>query len=772
MKEIKIKGAKIHNLKNIDITIPKNKLIVATGVSGSGKSSLVFDIIFEQGRKQYLQSLGILSSVDGTDPFDQIEGLGPTIAVQQNTIRQSNPRSTIGTRTRILNMLSLVYGADGHSKEKNYENLNPSFFSYNSSSGMCLKCSGRGAYFEINRSALVPNDTITLEAVFKSAQITPGYMRVLERRFSTYFQVPFVSLPEEIKTEAIYGRYENKKVSFSLTKAFENRQRKGEDIDDMYRLATCSECHGYRVGEEARNVFIEDKHIGELCTMNITELQSFLETCRLRNNFSQFSRNLITDIISRLKNLQHAQLGYLNLYREMSSLSGGELQRLFLNGHLDSKMDSIIYVLDEPTAGLHISEKDNILDSIQQLKAIGNTVIVVEHDSNTITRAEHIIDMGPLAGSQGGEIIYQGELNGLLQYEQSITGKYISGALKMPKRTQNKDIEKQPQLIIHHAKTNNLKDITVAFPLGALVGIAGKSGSGKSSLLSDTLLPLLKNHFKYQNPLPAQNNKLSINQLEGANKLSGYAEISQAPIGKNSSSNPASYIGIWDKIRTLYANLEEAVDKDFMAGHFSFNSKGACSLCGGSGYEKIWLGQQLSINKICPTCHGKRFNEETLKIVYKQKNIHDVLELSVSKAIDFFEDQSSITAPLKILDQMGMGYIKLGQPTPTLSGGESQRIKLAKEIGKKRKGNTLYILDEPTTGLSQYDTAKLITLLNTLVEKGNSIIVIEHDLDVLRVCDYLIELGPAGGSEGGYLIACGTPKELKDHASSITGRYL
>jgi excinuclease ABC A subunit len=782
MKEIRIKGACIHNLKNIDISIPKNKLIVATGVSGSGKSSLVFDIIFEEGRKQYLQSLGMLSTIEDTNKFDSIEGIGPTIAVHQNTIRQSNPRSTVGTRTGILHMLTLLYSGEGQAQDEvinGDEHLNPSFFSYNSASGMCVQCSGRGAYFEIDMEKLVMDNHITLEAVFIKSKVTPGYMNVLKRRFKDYFYMPFTSLPEDVKNEAIYGRYENGKSSYSLIKAYESRYRKGEALNDIYAMQTCPECHGYRIGDEGRNVHINGKHIGELCFMPILELHSFLKETIETQKYTQFGKNLARDILIKLEHLIKAKLGYLTLYREIASLSGGELQRLFLNAHLDTKMDSLIYVLDEPTAGLKKKKKEDIIASIRQLKDIGNTVIVVEHDKSTIQKAEHIIDIGPMAGHLGGQIIYQGHLEGLLKSEESITGNYLSGKKNMPTRSHNINLDEMPSLVIQHAKTNNLKDITVTLPLHAIVGIAGKSGSGKSSLISDTLLPLLRTHFKYsykEDLIEDYSDETVIKTiadgLEGVEFISGYAEISQAPIGRNNNSNPASYIGIWDKIRALYAKQPEAISQGFEDGHFSFNSKGACSACGGSGYEKIWLGGQLSINKTCIMCHGKRFSQDALTIQYKEKTIYDVLEMSIDQATTFFDSQPSISNPLKILQQIGMGYIKLGQPTPTLSGGESQRIKLAKEIGKKRKGNILYILDEPTTGLSQYDIAKLIELLDQLVEKGNSVIVIEHDIDVLKVCDYIIELGPVGGTQGGYVIAKGTPEIIKKNTNSITGRYL
>lgn len=403
--------------------------------------------------------------------------------------------------------------------------------------------------------------------------------------------------------------------------------------------------------------------------------------------------------------------------------------------------------------------------------------------------AEHIIDIGPKAGVEGGQLVYQGDLEGLLQSDKSLTGQYLSGKYPMPNRTSNKNIthtDKIPCITIQNANTNNLKNVTVSLPLGAMVGISGKSGSGKSSLISDTLLPLLRSQFNnhtINNQINSSESEIGeeddyavvetiADRLIGTKHISGYSEISQSPIGKNMNSTPASYIGIWDKIRTLFAGQPESLEQGFTAGHFSFNSKGACPKCSGSGYEKVWLGNNLSIDHICSECQGKRFNDESLSIKYKNKNIHDILNMSVSESVHFFKDIPNIVSHLNVLEQIGMGYIKLGQPTPTLSGGESQRIKLAKEIGKKRNGNILYVLDEPTTGLSLYDTSKLIQLLDELVENGNSVIVVEHDIDVLNVCDWIVELGPEGGDKGGYIIAEGSPKTLKENPKSITGRYL
>lgn len=807
MKSINIKNARLHNLKGIDISIPKNKLVVATGVSGSGKSSLVFDIIFEEGRRQYLQSLGVLAKIDEEEKFDSITGISPAIAVQQNIIRQSNPRSTVGSRTGILNLLALLYAGDGRIScsacgspveddltcggcGNTEERLFAGYFSYISPNGMCMKCSGRGAYFEINMEKLAPHSHTTLEQVIDNVRPTPGYANLLKRKFAEHLDTPFSKLTDDLTIEILYGHHVNSnyaKQSACITRILEGHLRKfGKDPNGIYTMSRCSECHGFRVGEEARRVYLTGRHIGELAMMTVAETHSFLENILKQNKLSGSGKRLLKEILGKTENLMKARLGHLSLYREMPTLSGGEIQRLFLNSHLDSKMDSLIYILDEPTIGLHESDKNDLMKSITALKELGNTVIVVEHDRTTIEMAEHIIDMGPKAGINGGQVIYQGGLAGLLKCETSVTGRYLSGEAALPLRTGIMNVtDNTPCLRISHVRTNNLKDVTVSFPLGGIVGIAGVSGSGKTSLISDTLVPLLKGFFKEGWDVNGTGNgeneedttfaeiiEAEAERLDGVEHISGYVEVSQAPIGRNMNSNPVTYLGIWDKIRRLFSEQPEARQQNFTAGHFSFNSKGACSACGGSGREKIWLGGNSFLHNTCTRCHGKKYDDRVLSVRYKGKSIFEILEMSVTEAVTFFEDSPGVISTLKVMERIGMGYIELGQPTPTLSGGEAQRIKLAREIGKRRKGHILYVLDEPTAGLSLYDTAKLIRLLDELAAKGNSVIVIEHDTDVLSWCDWIIEMGPGGGAAGGRVIAEGTPGTLNENPESITGRYL
>lgn len=760
MKEIKIQGAKIHNLKNINLTIPKEKLVAITGISGSGKSSIAFDILFEEGKNQYLNSIGILSGFDSEGRFDTIEGIGPTVAVRQNTIRQSNIRSTVGSKTKILNQLALIYASEGESLEDN-EHISPGFFLYTTADGMCISCQGRGFYYDINLEELIPDKKTSLLKVYESLKVTSGFLRILRNKYSMYFDTSFWELPESIQGEVIYGNYENGKQSYCLERILRNAYEKGEDVEEFYGRSICSDCHGERVSEEGRRFVLHGKTIGELGQMPLPALLNFLNEIPMEE-LSQFGNKVLKDVLKKIECLIKFRLGHLTLYRDIPSLSGGELQRIFLHLHLESKLDSLIYIFDEPMAGLHPSEKGNIINALKELRDIGNTVIVVEHDKGMLRHADHIIEIGPKAGVEGGNVVFQGDYE---EYKKvnTLLSQYFSEKLLMPKRTARKNyFPKEACIVLEHANTHYLKDLTVTFPLHAMVGIAGLSGSGKSSLIEETLLKRLVSYKKYEH----------IADIKGVEYISGVVKISQEPIGRNANSTPASYIGIWDKIRELFAKQPEAKIKNMNAGHFSFHSKGACEECRGSGYERIFLTSYFSVDKLCKACHGKRFNKKSLSLYYKGKNISDVLEMSIKDAIFFFSEHNIIVKPLSILEQMGMGYLTLGQPSSSLSGGEAQRVKLAKELGRQLKGNILYVLDEPTTGLSLYDTALLLKLLDKLIVNGNSVIVIEHNIEVLKNCDYIIELGPEGGDNGGEIIAKGTPDMLKVNPNSKTGRYL
>lgn len=756
MEEIKIRGARIHNLKKINLSIPKHQFVVITGISGSGKSSLAFDILFEEGKNQYLRSIGILTGLDKEDRFDTIEGIGPAVAVRQNTVRQSNPRSTVGTKTSILNQLALVFASDGMT-----EHHSPGDFLYTTAEGMCVHCQGKGFSFEVYPHQLVPNRKTSLQEVYEKLGVTAGFLKLLRKKYGEYFDMPFWELEEELREELIYGTFDKGKQSYCLERILRNAYEKGEDVEAVYRKSSCRACEGNRIGEEARAVYLGGKHIGELGQMTLSGLYDFLNVTE-SENLSVFGKNVIKNVIRNLRHLIRLRLGHLTLYREMASLSGGEIQRVFLHLHLESGLDSLIYVFDEPMAGLHPSEKESMIQTVRELRDMGNTVIIVEHDREIIRQADHIIEIGPGAGKQGGYVVFQGNYE---EYEKADTllSPYFSGRRRISSGTDyRRDVRRENCITIEHADIHYLKNLTVSFPLHAMVGIAGLSGSGKSSLVEETLLKRLTSKYR-----PGYNAEMT-----GAECISGFVKISQEPIGRSTNSTPASYIGIWDKIRQIYAEQPDAKKRELSAGHFSFHSKGACTACSGSGYERVFLTSDFSVNRTCPVCRGKRLQEECLKVCYRGKNIAEVLEMSIAEAGTFFEDVENIRKPLYTLEQMGMGYLTLGQPSSSLSGGEAQRVKLAKELGRPVRGNMLYVLDEPTTGLSPYDTELLLKLLNQLVDSGNSVIIIEHNTDILDNCDYIIELGPEGGDRGGEIIAEGTPEELRNNPNSKTGRYL
>ena len=806
MKHIVINSARIHNLKNINVSIPKDKLVVITGVSGSGKSSLVFDIIFEEGKRQYLQSIGMIPGITEEDKFDQIAGIGPTVAVQQAIIRQSNPRSVVGTKTKILTYLSMLYAREGRMAcsicgttvggdlicercGNAEERLEAHYFSANSPTGMCLQCEGRGVHFELVMEKLIPDANITLRQMLANAGVLASFQHLIKGRLKPYVDTPFSQMPDEAREHILYGvqvQHPYRHRSLSLFSRLRFLLSRGKDVGGAMVMTPCPQCQGYRIGEEARRVTLGQKHIGQIGHMTIVALQAFLKALPTQEPLSSMGHNLIREVLQKTRYLVQVGLGHLTPYRQMPTLSGGEIQRIFLTSHLDSKMDSLIYVLDEPTVGLHEIEKADLLEQIAALRSLGNTVIVVEHDRNIIEQAQHVIDFGPLAGTGGGEIVYEGDYAGLLKSEQSVTGQYLSGRRAVPRKAPHEYAtitDATARLTLHHAKTNNLKEVTVHFPLGVLVGVAGVSGSGKSSLVSDTLIPLLERHFadlrerKRSDSIAEENFEFVMpspvaEKLDGMAHIAGYSQVSQAPIGRRSDSNPATYVNIWTKVRKLFARQPLAEQRHYTPGHFSFNAKGACPECKGNGHNRFWLGGSFFVTNLCTQCHGKRYLDEILDVTYQGANIVDVLNMSVTDAATLFRETPSIHAMLSVLEQTGMGYITLGQPTSTLSGGEAQRIKLAKEIGRRRKGNILYVLDEPTTGLSLYDTTNLLALLDTLVKQGNSVIVIEHDPTVLSYCDWLIELGPGGGNEGGEIIAQGSPLDLKQNPRSQTGPFL
>ena len=830
MDKIRVIGARLHNLKDLNVEIPKKKMVLITGVSGSGKSSLAFDIIFDEGMNRYLQSIGFPPKFEDEKPFDLIEGLSPTVAVEQRTTRIFNPRSTVGTKTRLYNLLRMLYATEGKlvcpiCKEPVKENLECDIcgmvierleikhFSFNEPSGMCLACKGRGYQMRLTEELIVQDYNKNLMQITKAGSaVFADQIRFVEQLPKFYdfdIKTPYKDLPEGIKQVFLYGSgkilpfdWDSKTFTGILDRKFEgiipHIERALTESKSTYRhdkihknfmlLKKCDECEGYRINEQARSVKIGDKHIGELGMMPIDQLISFLEELKKNNITTVQGKSMSELIIKGLHSMRDVGLSYIHLNRTLPTLSGGELQRLSLMTHLDAGIDSLIYILDEPSMSLHELEKDSLIEFLKKLKDLGNTIIIVEHDKRFIEIADEIIDIGPGAGINGGKLVFQGTLDELKNVSNSYTGQFLSGKLSLPQKPN--DLKKKVDdstdfLTIKNAKTNNLKSIKVEIPLGMMVGIAGVSGSGKSSLILDTLVPLLQPFFKRgADKTKKKNNengeeKNGEELLEYSGKVSGWEKldevivVSQKPISRVKTSTPASYVGIWDKIRDKFSKLAESKKRKYTSGHFSYNSdKGRCPSCRGTGEQDLKISFLSSFNIVCKECHGLRYKPEILEINYKTNSIADVLNMTVSEALKLFAVDNSISNILQILEDIGMGYITLGQPSPTLSGGEAQRVKLAKELGRARKTKSLYILDEPTVGLSFYDVVKLMELLDQLVREGNSVIIIEHDPEILSYTDYIIELGPEGGPNGGEVIAMGTPKEIKDNKNSKTGSYL
>ena len=848
MKKISVRNAYLHNLKNIDVDLPAGKLIAVCGVSGSGKSTLAFDILFEAGRRSYLQALGVLASLEGEHGFDEITGLMPTVAIKQGIVRRSNPRSVVGTKTRLLNYLAMLYADQckrGIVRDIDPDRSNtfvggdasvnailPSQFSFNSPMGMCLSCQGRGIRFELDLAVLLPTPETTLSQLFENALAHTTYAKrivKLQEKLDLNPTTPFQSLPQAIQELVLYGKTTAGIRQASLFDFLQHRLNRGKPVNGAIRAGVCSDCEGYRVGEVARNILVNGKHIGQLGLLTIDELHEHLthtaqQLAGKKADTGAAAGLLIEKALSIVAQLIAVKLDYLTAYRPVPSLSGGEMQRLFLMSHLQADIAPLLYIFDEPTSGLHELEKLELIERLKTLSRTGNTVAVVEHDSQSLEAADYVVDIGPLAGTNGGEVVYQGSVAGLKRCKQSLTGQCLSGKRKQsaPATTRNV-ISSSPKLVLRGVKTNNLHNLTVRIPLGVLVGVAGMSGSGKSSLIADTLVPLVsqmlsrvgsgadavaannldsggnghttldrqknsnrekKNKDKSGGASSIvesddQNAEISLTKatpvftsLHGIEHLDKCIEISQAPIGRRSNSNVVSYLGVWDRIRSRFANTDHAIQSGFTAGHFSFNAAGACPQCRGNGQIDMWLGGAF-VSYPCDDCKGQRYLEEILDVKYKGNSVTDVLAASIGAAKEIFADDVPLTRMLNVVSRTGMDYITLGQPTNTLSGGEAQRVKLARELGRSRKGvRCLYVLDEPTTGLSLYDTGKLMTLLQELVSLGNSVIVVEHDPGVLSQCDWLIELGPDSGRNGGKLIASGAPDTLKRSSQSLIGPFL
>ncbi len=929
--KIVVKGAKVHNLKNVSVTIPRDKIVVFTGLSGSGKSSLVFDTIYAEGQRRYIESLSsyarqFLGQMKKPD-VESIEGLSPSISIDQKSTN-NNPRSTVGTVTEIYDYFRLLFArvgiphctkcgreikqqtidqivdsimaheggkmlvlspvirgrkgeysklfkdltkegflrvkVDGEVKmldeeielDKNkkhdisivvdriiikddrkrvvdsvelalkhsdgiviaeidgeeilfstkyacpvcnisIEELTPRFFSFNSPYGACPVCSGLGFTDAVNIPLLIGDSTKSLrEGALRvcgwnldSGKITQMQFTALANYYGFSMDTPFEDLGEDIQNILLFGsngervnmQYESQNMSMTSYQAFEgvanNVLRRYHETTSEYTKKElskyiiqepCKACNGKRLNEQALAVTVGGKNIAELCDMSVIELLKFMKNLELNDEQKLIASGIIKEINSRLDFLNNVGLGYLSLSRTAGTLSGGESQRIRLASQIGSGLTGVLYVLDEPSIGLHQRDNEKLLKTLERLRDLGNTLLVVEHDEETMRRADWIVDIGPKAGKHGGKLVAEGTIDDIIANKKSITGKYLSGERQIKVPETRRPINKDKMLTIRGAKQNNLKNIDVNIPLGVFNVITGVSGSGKSSLINEILYPYLADKLNH-----ARLTYGNCDTIEGLENLDKVIQIDQSPIGRTPRSNPATYVEVFTPIRELFASTKEAKARGYKPGRFSFNvAGGRCEHCEGDGVRKIEMHFLPDIYVPCEVCKGTRYNKETLEVTYKDKNISDVLNMTVEDAMAFFENVPSIYRKLKTVNDVGLGYITLGQSSTTLSGGEAQRVKLATELSKRSTGRTLYILDEPTTGLHSYDIEKLIKILQKLVDSGNTVVVIEHNLDVIKIADHIIDLGPEGGDGGGNIVAEGTPEEVAMVKGSYTGEFL
>jgi excinuclease ABC subunit A len=807
-RNISIRGARVNNLKNINIDIPRGKLVVITGLSGSGKSSLAFDTIYAEGQRRYVESLssyarqfvGVMNKPD----LDFIDGLSPAISIDQRSV-SSNVRSTVGTVSEIYDFLRLLYAKIGTpfcpkcglklkknlKKEKDapayicpsgdfsLTELEPSHFSFNSSHGACPDCSGLGNCPEVS-GELVLNENLSLA----EGAIRPLGINALSNPNS--FFAPFAkelkdSKLDFLKTVKSFTSAEKKFLLdgdhnfLGLKKILLDRYQDTrssfikQEIEKCLIISPCASCLGKRLNRESLAVKIDGFSIADLSSPAILELKKIILKIEmsLKNGALLIASPIIKEIVSRLDLLDKVGLSYLSVGRPSGTLSGGEAQRMRLATQIGSGLTEVIYVLDEPSIGLHQRDNDRLIETLKKLRDLGNTVIVVEHDEATMLAADHLIDVGPGAGILGGKIIFEGSPNKIKNCRASLTGDYLSGR----KKISSKKIYRQgngKSIKIIGATEHNLKNINVEIPLGKLVAITGVSGSGKSTLITDILANALNRKF-YRAKLEPGRHK----EIKGLENIDKVIDIDQSPIGRTPRSNPATYTGVFTYIRDLFANLPEAKAKGFNAGHFSFNVVGGrCEHCEGDGVIKVEMQFMSDIYVTCDACQGKRYQKKVLDIRYQGKNIYEFLEMTVSESRPYFKDIAPLYEKLSVLERVGLGYLKLGQSATTLSGGEAQRVKLATELSRRSTGKTLYILDEPTTGLHFADIDRLLLVINQLVDAGNTVLVIEHNLEVIKSSDWVIDLGPEGGDLGGDLVGVGTPDDLKKIKSSYTGKYL
>ncbi|MFH1224074.1 MAG: excinuclease ABC subunit UvrA [Pseudomonadota bacterium] len=821
-RDIVVTNAREHNLKNINITIPRRSLTVITGISGSGKSSLAFDTIYAEGNRRYVESLSTYArqfiDVIRKPDVENIEGLSPVLAINQRTITH-NPRSTVGTMTDVYDYLRLLYAKIGvpycyqcgkpiqpktvDEIVKDYTSLDEGakllIFSpivrgkKGEYSSLLQKLRAEGfskAFIDGKLHSLEENIKLDknkiheIDLLVDKIVINKNVANRLSESISLAIRLSGGFLKTKIdNNEAViisdkhscvdcgisYPEIEPRTFSFNSPYGAcptcngigTVEKKSGDEV-------ICPECNGSRLKKESLSIKINERPINELSTMSIGSLNEYLKNSSVEGNKKVIADKIIKEILERLNFIIDVGLGYLTLNRTGYSLSGGEAQRVRLATQLGSGLTGVLYVLDEPSIGLHPHDNQKLINSLLKLKEKGNTIIIVEHDEDTIRSADHLIDLGPGAGVYGGKVVAEGDINSVIANQKSLTGLYLSSKLKIAIPIERKK-DSGRFLTISDVKTNNLKNISVSFPVGLMISVTGVSGSGKSSLIEDSLVPALYSLFDIDNPETVQD-KYKINGIEHIDRV---INIDQAPIGQTPRSNPATYTDIFLHIRNLFAQLPDSKARGYGSGRFSFNVHGGrCDVCQGAGLIKIEMKFMPDVFVTCDTCKGAKFNGDTLEIKYKGKNISEILNMTVEEGMLFFKNISYIHHKLKTLHDVGLGYIKLGQSSVTLSGGEAQRIKLSKELVKRTNGKNLYILDEPTTGLHFDDVKKLIAVLHRLRDQGNTIVVIEHNMEVIKTSDYVIDLGPEGGEAGGYVVATGTPEQVAANPLSKTGECL
>lgn len=826
---IEVLGARVHNLKNIDVTIPQNSLTVITGLSGSGKSSLAFDTIYAEGQRRYIETFSayarnFLGSMERPD-VDEIKGLSPVISIEQKTTNK-NPRSTVGTTTEVYDFLRLLFARAGtaysyatgekmvkYTEDQLVEMILERYANKKIYILAPLVRNRKGHYRELfeqmmkkgflqvridgelqemthgmkldrynNHNIEVVVDKLKVsddeQRVRKSVEVAmrqgEGLIMIMDkdteetRFFSKRLMCPTTGMAYRDPAPNVFS-FNSPEGACPYCKGLgfvsdedplaEIDNKKDIEEEEMREYAVCPACNGKRLSQEALSYRLHDKNIADLADMDLDELYEWLEKVPqyLEQRQNEIAGEILKEIRTRLKFMLDVGLEYLALSRPSYTLSGGESQRIRLATQIGSQLVNVLYILDEPSIGLHHSDNKKLINSLQQLRDLGNTVIVVEHDEEMMLAADYVIDIGPGAGRKGGEVVFQGTPEQLLKTD-TLTAKYLNGTIKRIdktktlRQTQGKtkaENELGNAITLRGCTGNNLKNVSVSFPLGKMILITGVSGSGKSTLINETLQPILSQHFyrSEKNPLP-------YDSIEGIEYIDKVVSIDQSPIGRTPRSNPATYTGVFSDIRSLFINLPEAKIRGYKPGRFSFNvAGGRCETCNGNGYRTIEMNFLPDVYVPCEVCQGKRYNRETLEVRYKGKSIADVLDMTINQAVEFFENMPKILRKIKTLQDVGLGYVKLGQSSTTLSGGESQRVKLATELSKRDTGKTLYILDEPTTGLHFEDIRVLMLILRKLVDKGNTVIIIEHNLDVIRQADHIIDMGPGGGRKGGQVVS-------------------